>query len=369
MNKSVVALGVAAALATSAIASVTASNYANAETTLYGSARGSLTWTDPKQRRIRVFDPDTGTITQIRDPQKNKFWRIRNHSSRLGVQGSEDLGNGLSVIYQYEFGVDLTDGGNLQSNRPRVLGLKGGFGQASLGTQWSPYYNVAGRVDVFNATFFNQAKPIFRETNSLYYATPDISGFKAEVLGQFQGPRNADTPFRKNGLNQWSANATYSNGPFGAGVAYIKNQFNKGDNWTVSAGYSFGNFSIGGMYEDGDFLGQNVSKALVDLTEKSKWYALVGTYSFGNNVVRAAYGQLDPKKLKNFNLLPTEVQALCANDDRCSKAVQGDTLYEWAIGLQHNLSKRSRLWVEYQQIEKDFNNLSVGMRHDSNHNN
>ncbi|MFT7530313.1 MAG: putative porin, partial [Gammaproteobacteria bacterium] len=30
---------------------------------------------------------------------------IKNISSRFGVKGSEDLGNGLSAVYRYEFGV------------------------------------------------------------------------------------------------------------------------------------------------------------------------------------------------------------------------------------------------------------------------
>jgi predicted porin len=93
MKKSTLALAVAAALATSA---------AVADTTLYGSARVSIDYEDI----------DNGTST----------WDVRNNSSRLGVRGEEDLGGGLSAIYQYEFGVDMTEGGNFESNVPSGSG-------------------------------------------------------------------------------------------------------------------------------------------------------------------------------------------------------------------------------------------------------
>jgi predicted porin len=55
--------------------------------------------------------------------------------SRLGVRGEEVIGGGLSAIYQYEFGVDVTEGGNLNNNRPKWVGLKG----TSLGLDHGRY--------------------------------------------------------------------------------------------------------------------------------------------------------------------------------------------------------------------------------------
>jgi predicted porin len=86
---------------------------------------------------IRIVD----VVDEQLDPEAN--WDVFNNSSRLGVRGEEDLGGGLSAIYQYEFGVDVTEGGNFNSNRPKWVGLKGSsWGAVTLGTQWTPYYNV-----------------------------------------------------------------------------------------------------------------------------------------------------------------------------------------------------------------------------------
>ena len=324
MNKSAIALAIAAALASSTVAM--------AETTLYGSARGSVVWTDPD--------------TRMSDEEDNDFWDVRNHSSRLGVRGSEDLGNGLSAIYQYEFGVDLTEGGNFNSNRPRVLGLRGGFGQISLGTQWTPYYNVAGRVDVFNASFFNLNKPIFRRDNTVVYNTPSIGGFVGESQIQMDGVN------RDQDIDEYSLGFNYSNGPFGVGAAYISNEFNDSDNWVVSAGFSAGAFSVAALYEDGDYntvLTEDDPDG-PDLSTAS----LVASYTFGNNIIRAGVSARD-----NDDILDE-----LDDDDIDALDVFDDDQIEYALGLQHNLSNRSRVWVEFQDIEDDSTAVSVGMRHD-----
>lgn len=324
MNKSAIALAIAAAL--------TASTVAVAETTLYGSARGSVVWTDPD--------------TRMSDEDDNDFWDVKNHSSRLGVRGSEDLGNGLSAIYQYEFGVDLTEGGNFNSNRPRVLGLKGGFGQVSLGTQWTPYYNVAGRIDIFNATFFNLPNQIFRRDNTVVYNTPSIAGFLGESMVQMDGANRDDT------IDEYSLGFNYSNGPFGVGAAYISNEFNDSDSWVVSAGFSAGAFSAAAMYEDGDYntaLGPNDPDG-PDVAVG----ALVGSYTFGNNILRAGIAARD-----NDDLNADDINSIGDALD-----VFDDNQIEYAIGLQHNLSNRSRVWVEFQDVEDVSTSVSVGMRHD-----
>ncbi|TVR57684.1 MAG: porin, partial [Candidatus Competibacteraceae bacterium] len=157
MKKSTLALAVAAALATSV---------AVADTTLYGSARVSIDYESLDN------GPDT--------------WDVRNNSSRLGVRGSEDLGGGLSAIYQFEWGVDLTEGtSGFESNRPKWVGLKGdNWGSVTLGTQWTSYYNVAGVADIFNSnrsfatnTGYLGAFAGQRMDNTIIYMSPNFSGF------------------------------------------------------------------------------------------------------------------------------------------------------------------------------------------------
>ncbi len=46
----------------------------------------------------------------------NSSGYIHSNSSRLGFKGSEDIGNGLTALFQYESGVDLTGQGTGDGN-------------------------------------------------------------------------------------------------------------------------------------------------------------------------------------------------------------------------------------------------------------
>lgn len=331
MKKSAIALAVAASLGVSAAAM--------AETTLYGSGRVSLVYDDP--------DSIDG---EGEGPEGGGNWDIRNHSSRIGVRGSEDLGNGLSAIYQFEFGVDATDGGNFESNRPRVLGLKhDGFGSFTVGTQFTPYYNVVGVTDIFNAGGFDQfLGQGIRRSNSLVYISPDWYGFRFEGMTTFDGLEGND------GLEEWNFGLRYQNGPYFVGGTYLSDEFFNTGTWAIAAGAAFGAFAISAAYEDGEI----ASPTQLDddgntlVTDTTSWI-VTGAYTFGNNIIRAAFNRADPDDGADVNSI--------------------------GVGFQHNLSKRTRLWLEYftnlngaddaeefidELDNRERDTFSLGIRHD-----
>lgn len=127
MNKKLLALAVGAVFTAPAFAQTS-------NVTLYGRANlgidsyrgtGATDATQNYKSRTRVFDS----------------------SSRIGVRGSEDLGNGLRAVFQIESGVNM-DNGSQQSqsaannassgflgSRPSFAGLEGGFGRVLWGRQ------------------------------------------------------------------------------------------------------------------------------------------------------------------------------------------------------------------------------------------
>jgi len=380
MKKSALALAVAAAL-------VGFGSAAYADTTLYGSARVSVDYND-------VSAPDGVTDTSNLY-QSN--WDVYNNSSRLGVRGEEDLGGGLAAIYQYEFGVDITEGGNFNSNRPKWVGLKGAsWGSITAGTQWTPYYNVIGIGDIFNSNkIFNSVSSMgsvnpsipvlntylgntfgLRMDNSLIYSTPNWSGFSGQVMLVMNGecpPTDANTPSQlckadssnkvpanvSDGIDLWNISASYKNGPFFAGATYMALEGSSysdyytaptwnGDQWGLAFGYNSGPFAVSLTFEDGDV-------NTVYVGDSQNWY-LTGQYTFGNNVIRASYGYLAP-----------DDGTLYLADGSTIK--QGD-LNNYAVGYQYNFSKRTRVWVEYfgssadGQVYGDINGVSIGTRVD-----
>lgn len=319
MNKSAIALAIAASVGFTAAA--------QADTTLYGSVRPSVDYLS-----IDANGNDDGT------------WDVVNNSSRLGVKGSEDLGNGLAAVYQYEFGVDVSDTGTL-GGRLAYVGLKGNFGTVAIGRQESPLYTILDNTtDAFNGLITGPAYnagaigATGRVGNAVAYVTPDfngLTGIGALVVDGSNGTEGED-------VDWYQLGATYTNGGLFVGGAYASNQNNDDSIWGLTGAYDFNGLYLAGLYmskDAGDDNGQDADS-----------YDLLAAYTFGSNVVRASWGQVDP--------------------DGGEKA---DT---WILGFEHNLSKRTRVWAEYGDTEDaslvgadeaGFNsasNLSIGIRHD-----
>lgn len=387
MKKSTLALAVAAAL-------TGFGSLAYADTTLYGSARVSVDYNDPDSNNFDHTSPDAS-------------WDVYNNASRLGVRGEEDLGGGLAAIYQYEFGVDVTEGGNFVSNRPKWVGLKGAsWGSVTVGTQWTPYYNVIGIGDIFNSSkVFNStgsfgstsvSAPVLntylgntfglRMDNSLIYTSPNWSGFSAQAMLVMNAeclPTDPQTTSElckadannklpanlSDGIDMYNISASYKNGPFFVGATYMAldgPSFKAvlpsgqtlssvpawdGDQWGLAFGYNSGPFAVSFAYENGDLN--------TVYTGTSQNYYLTGQYTFGNNVIRASYGYLAPDD--------SRIYVLSGTNELSFK--QGD-LNNYAIGYQYNFSKRTRAWVEYLGASNsgdfygDLGVLSIGTRVD-----
>lgn len=121
MNKKIIALAIAAAVA--------APMAAQAAPTVYGKINMGIV----------SFD----------DGGANDGLAIFDEASRLGLKGSEDLGGGLKLIYKMEGTADMDQNGGFAFNRDTMVGLKGGFGTVSIGRQNTAYKNATGKYDLF----------------------------------------------------------------------------------------------------------------------------------------------------------------------------------------------------------------------------
>ncbi|MGI3102999.1 porin [Vibrio alginolyticus] len=76
--------------------------------------------------------------------------KVHQVSPRINVAGKKDIGNGITIDAKGEWSLNYLDGGD-QSFSTR-LGYIGAtheqYGRLVAGTQWSPYYDVAGVADL-----------------------------------------------------------------------------------------------------------------------------------------------------------------------------------------------------------------------------
>jgi len=139
---------------------------------------------------------------------------VNSTASRLGIKGSEDLGNGLKAVYKVEFGVNVADQDyttktkasqdittqRTLSNRNSYLGLAGGFGTVLMGRHDTPL-KMSQPSDLFNDGAADLSKLTNgvtsgedRKTDVLAYVSPTFSGVKliaATVMDAKKGSSDA----------------------------------------------------------------------------------------------------------------------------------------------------------------------------------
>src|SRR3569623_1244039 len=169
MNKRGLVMAITAAMALSAAA-------AQAGVEIYGKARVSLDY-------ITNNDPNPAN--------KDSTVSLSSNVSRLGFKGDEDLGNGLSALWQIESQVDFDTGTAFSNPRNTFVGLSGGFGMVTAGRNETAYRIVTNRLDPFSDTKADYnaiignigGTRVFdnRTNNLVSYASPDLSGLKVQV--------------------------------------------------------------------------------------------------------------------------------------------------------------------------------------------
>ncbi len=309
MKKNLITLAVAGALVAPS---------AFAETTLYGRLDTSLNYLDTDD--VVLFDED-GNSTSVAVSDEN-FWDVSTNTTRIGVKGSEDLGNGLKAIFQAEWAFSSSEGGSTAGglrNRLAYAGLSGGWGTAAIGRQWTPYYGAVDKTDIFNNATYNATYlGTFRTGNAISYVTPNWNGFVAKAALVIDGGNTA-----KKSIDAYNLSAQYDNGPISLGLGYHRGYGVEDTEdtkvWGVAGSYNFGMAKIIAQYEDME------RPSLFDPTDKMDWkeWNIAAEGYFGNNTIRGQFGNLD------YDL----------DDDNI-----------WAVGWQYNFSKRTRTYVEYGDI-------------------
>jgi predicted porin len=406
MNKKLINLAVAAAIAAPAAVM--------ADATMYGVLHQTIDYID--QDDVTYFNPETGLTETLLEGFSGWSINRRNGtilgslegisngpmgpSNRIGVKGSEDLGNGLKGIYQVEFGIVTADANGVPADsdtgnigmRNTFVGLAGGFGTFLVGRHDTPLKISTGKLDMFADTMgdYNGALGFDdkRTDNTVAYISPNWSGFQfagavhaggraggspAVVTDTATGITYVSTGEQADSLAEaWSVAAIYSNGPWYASAAYeslssdlsnsatVLNEF-ASDNllsepfddytkWRLGLGIlDWNGFSLTGIYEDRSNTG------FLDGRDTSSWQVQAG-YAFGNNMVKASYGARD-RDLDN--VLDEENEVLGVDF--------GGDLYQWNIAFDHNLSKRTKVYALYNQVDDDFlpnwDGFSLGLVH------
>lgn len=187
-----------------------------------------------------------------------------NSTTRFGLKGGMDIGNGLKANFKLESAEidrDLRIGKESKTffARQAWAGLSGGFGEVRFGRQDSvPFqmmgvYDFNGQANAVSALGWSGVAPwgTGRQTQSLQYISPSMNGFTAQVgfAGKEDGVPNAKAAS--------SAGLTYAAGKFSVSVAAESKRAEGAESFSGVAGsYDFGVVKVMAGYADG-FYGTN----------------------------------------------------------------------------------------------------------------
>lgn len=274
-------------------------------------------------------------------------------TNRFGFKGSEDLGNGLKAIYEFEFGFSGDSGTSFGSttNRHSWIGLTGAFGTALGGRVDGARYSFVGKYDPFKNQTVANAGSLFgvtsglgqadRADNAIVYITPELApglkflaAYTTSLLSEAgsgaiatQSVEYGDTPL-------YAVAAMYDNGPISLLLDYENLQIKKTgvggsdfefDLWVAGASYDFGVAKLSAYYEstEGD---DTASKAV---SNGDGWLIGLSAPVTSNITLKASYVK--------------------ANDDRAADS----DCSKWGIGGEYAFSKRTTAYATYAKINND----------------
>ena len=444
MNKKLLTLAVAAAIAAPGLAS--------AEAIMYGKIHQSIDYFDVSNRvntidtlggartltgaaadraggtaaNAIVLDANGNPTVTGKSGEDFKGWTLNKgqvgqgapRSNRIGVKGSEDLGNGLKAVYQIEFGVSLANENdyniangdrNTISMRNTFAGLAGGWGTLLVGRHDTPLKISTGRLDLFSDTMADYNGTVgfddIRADNAIAYISPSWSGL------QFAGavvPGSASTALRGSVENinsdsmaeAYSLALIYKNGPFYASAAYealgsellmsggtsldgsaacdITDATDScnyaGDDytkWRIGLGLlDWNGFTLTGIYEHQDELATGQTYAPVyyydtrdgstdvirsaNGVKSQDLWQVQAGYTFGNMMVKAMYGSVTRDADRIFDQVRNVPSINNLRDD-----LEGDRS-TWAVGFDYNFSKRTTAYALYTDVSDDNKDVVAG---------
>ena len=273
---------------------------------------------------------------------------VNGSGSRVGLRGVEDLGGGLSALFNIEHRYNADTGAFSDTTRMwggrSIVGLQGGFGQVVLGREYTTAFLQSQLVadpwgwdTVVSGTMGNGLNNAITGGGIARVRNDSSLTYRLSTSGFTFGAQIAEATDAINNFQDRPVNfaISYAGGPFTFGFGYERTgqeAVETADWMTLNGAYNFGAFKLGAFFGRGDTAaGARHQSWLVSAT------APVGAGEF-----RASFGKLENKT---------------ANVD----AAKG-----FAIGYHYSLSKRTTLYADFMRntaVATSKTGYDIGVKH------
>jgi len=265
--------------------------------------------------------------------------RMADRVSRIGIQGKEDLGGGMSAFYHWERTLSFATG-VLQTDvagRLAYGGIEGGFGKIAAGNVYLPY-KTAGSASLFEDTAADVVGTLIGGNNfdkpaiGVVYTLPKLVDGLSIAVGTASDTVGTNQELSTDVM---SYSAQYTNGPLSVGVAMQEGTNAGGDNTSITdkaTKYNVG-YNVAGVA-----LKATMEKVTVSGAAKDN-VALSAAYPMGAITLAGVY-----------------VDSEQANTER------------YTVGAVYSLSKRTNVAVAYNNdtnktTSADTGTITVQLNH------
>jgi len=282
-------------------------------------------------------------------------------TTRFGLKGSEDLGDGLAAKFdvQFAFPIDTT-GDSVTTYRKSNISLASAtLGEIKLGSfaTFEDDLIAATNVVAGNSTVGSASKVYLTNGsyyNALGYFSPVWNGLQlraavttAEKGGEVEPSYTTTQVTAKSNLRRYAVAAHYNNGPLVGGATYETNKYqnnkglidgyNSGNVWHVFGAYDFKVVRLNAAYGVYNYAANDLSIEKKD--SRKQWQVGASTPIGANGLLAVNYAH--------------------ANITYRNPATRDDKQSFWGVGFFYNLSKRTNVYTAFGDINQDESNVAA----------
>lgn len=296
------------------------------------------------------------------------FTRVATNGSRIGFNGSEDLGNGLTARFQYESDVKFDEAGVFGASRDSFAGLSSsGFGSITIGNLSGPSRAFVNTLDVnAGADGIGSNQAILGKTGGL------LAGVRLDgASGNFSAPRTAPSTTRSGGTagifdNRFANAISYASPRFSGLQFTAQHAANENKDELATTRINTSAYDLGLIYSNGPlFVGltqgearfRNQDDGSIGTSLSERWgdnfrsseTRLGGKYDFGNASLRLLWSQNHTKA--DANALAGRIAA--TNGVDLKQTV-------WGVGGTFNVTTNDKLIGQYYHANDLSGSLGNG---------
>jgi predicted porin len=284
---------------------------------------------------------------QASEEKGDSFNELKSNASRVGVKGKYYLDNGLTAIYKLEWQVNVNDDNkDSLTARNQWVGIKGGFGELTVGRSDTTLKVSQGKFDLFN-DYEGDLKNLFigenRTADSITYKSPNFNNIKFLASYIISDDKDLSDPFS---VGVHFGDGSLKKTDFFVSLSHDQNMQGKSaiyETTRLVGMYKFGDLRLGAIVTESEISDVFETSTPDFIGQSENGYAVNVSYKLGNALAKVQYQEFSGADAINFGVdykLGKSTKVFAWYTDREGLSFDGETIKKategtyFAIGME-----------------------------------